>query len=121
LEECEVVIVNDDLYHGTRYISTDVPDEPNPIKALAKWYLDRNVSVPCATRVQRDVDWEDYLVNDLQKTGAEGVITLMAKFCEPLMLYYPELRTALNDNNVPELLIETEHEGLAAESVRTTV
>lgn len=121
LEECDVVVVNDDLYHGSRYISTDVPEDQDPFSALAAWYFDRNVSVPCATRVQRDVDWQSYLVDNLDETGAEGVITLMAKFCEPLMLYYPELRKALKTRDVPELLVETEHEGLAAESLRTTV
>lgn len=121
LEECDILVVNDDLYHGNRYISTDVPEDSDPFRALARWYLDRNVSVPCATRVQRDVDWEKYLVSELEKTGAEGVITLMAKFCEPLMLYYPELRSSLNERDIPELIIETEHEGLAAESIRTTV
>ena len=42
----------------------------------------------------------------------------MAKFCEPHMLYYPELRKALLGSRVPHLLIETEHEGLPAESIR---
>jgi benzoyl-CoA reductase subunit C len=121
LEECDVVVVNDDLYHGSRYVSTDVPTDTEPFSALAAWYLDRNVSAPCGTRVQRNVDWQSYLVDSLEESGAEGVITLQAKFCEPLMLYYPELRKALGNQGVPELLIETEHEGLAAESVRTTV
>lgn len=121
LEECEIVVVNDDLYHGSRYISTDVPEDIDPFAALAAWYLNRNVSVPCATRVQRDVDWQSYLVDTLEDSGAEGVVTLQAKFCEPLMLYYPELRKTLGERDIPELLIETEHEGLAAESVRTTV
>jgi benzoyl-CoA reductase subunit C len=121
LEECDVVVVNDDLYHGSRYISTDVPAGTNPFSALAAWYLDRNVSAPCGTRVQRNVDWQSYLVDSLEESGAEGVVTLMAKFCEPLMLYYPEVRKALAGRDIPELLIETEHEGLAAESIRTTV
>lgn len=121
LEECEVVIVNDDLYHGSRYISTDVPEDGDPFAALASWYLDRNVNVPCATRVQLDVDWQSYLVDTLKDSGAEGVVTLQAKFCEPLMLYYPELRKTLGEQDIPELLIETEHEGLAAESIRTSI
>lgn len=121
LEECDVVLVNDDLYHGSRYVSTDVPEDEEPLAALATWYLDRNVSAPCGTRVQRNVDWQSYLVDSLEESKAEGVITLQAKFCEPLMLYYPELRKALGNRDIPELLIETEHEGLAAESIRTTV
>jgi benzoyl-CoA reductase/2-hydroxyglutaryl-CoA dehydratase subunit BcrC/BadD/HgdB len=60
-------------------------------------------------------------VSSLETSGAQGVIVLMAKFCEPLMLYYPELRKALENRDVPVLLIETEHEGLAEEAVRTRV
>jgi benzoyl-CoA reductase subunit C len=126
IEECGALVVNDDLYHGFRYISTDVPVSINgadvdPFDALALWYLDRNVSAPCGTRVQRNVDWDSYLVSSLDESGADGVITLMAKFCEPLMLYYPELKKALDGHDIPVLLIETEHEGLAEESVRTRV
>jgi benzoyl-CoA reductase subunit C len=121
IEECGVLVVNDDLYHGTRYINTDVPEDVDPFDALALWYLDRNVSAPCGTRVQRNVDWDKYLIDSLDETRADGVITLMAKFCEPLMLYYPELRKALEGHDIPVLLIETEHEGLNAETVRTRV
>ena len=121
IEECGAVVVDDDLYTGFRYISTDVPEQVDPLKALADWYFDRNVTVPCATRVQNDVDWDAYLLKSLEESGAAGVIVLMAKFCEPHMLYYPELRKALDRSQVPHLLIETEHEGLPVETVRTRV
>ncbi|HET6507885.1 MAG TPA: 2-hydroxyacyl-CoA dehydratase family protein [Baekduia sp.] len=121
IEECGAVVVDDDLYHGFRYISTDVAAEGDPFAALAAWYQDRNVTVPCPTRVQRDVDWDDYLVDALAASGAEAVIVLMAKFCEPHMLYYPELRKALDARAVPHLLVETEHEGLPLEAFRTRV
>ena len=45
----------------------------------------------------------------------------MAKFCEPHMLYYPELRKALDRSEIPHLLIETEHEGVPLETIRTRV
>lgn len=121
IEECGAVVVDDDLYTGFRYIATDVPDNRDPIAALADWYFNRNVTVPCATRVQNDVDWDTYLLESLEESGAAAVIVLMAKFCEPHMLYYPELRKALDANNVPHLLIETEHEGLPIETIRTRV
>ena len=112
------MVVDDDLYTGFRYISTDVPELGDPVDALTRWYFDRNTNVPCATRAQKNVDWESYLLQSLQHSGAAGVVILMAKFCEPHMLYYPELRKALLRSKVPHLLIETEHEGLPAESIR---
>lgn len=119
IEECGAVVVDDDLYTGFRYISTDVPEDGDPVDALTRWYFDRNTKVPCATRAQKNVDWESYLLQSLKESGAAGVVVLMAKFCEPHMLYYPELRKALDRNGVPHLLIETEHEGLPLESIRT--
>ena len=118
IESCGAVVVDDDLYTGFRYISTDVPELGDPVDALTRWYFDRNTNVPCATRAQKNVDWESYLLQSLQHSGAAGVVILMAKFCEPHMLYYPELRKALLRSKVPHLLIETEHEGLPAESIR---
>jgi benzoyl-CoA reductase subunit C len=121
IEECGAVVVDDDLYTGFRHISTDVREGGDPVDALTRWYFDRNVTVPCATRVQNSVDWDAYLLRSLEESGAAGVVVLMAKFCEPHMLYYPELRKALDASDVPHLLIETEHEGLPLESVRTRV
>jgi benzoyl-CoA reductase subunit C len=121
IEDCGAIVVDDDLFTGYRYISTDVPEDEDPFAALSSWYLNRNVTVPCPTRVQMTVDWDQYLLDAVSRSGAQGVIILMAKFCEPHMLYYPELRKALEANDVPFLLIETEHEGLPEESIRTRV
>jgi benzoyl-CoA reductase subunit C len=46
---------------------------------------------------------------------------LMAKFCEPHMLYFPELRKALEARHIPLLLVETEHEGNPVETLRTRI
>lgn len=119
IESCGAVIIDDDLFTGYRFISTDVSESEDPISALVQWYFNRNAAVPCSTRAQKNVDWEKYLTRSVEISGAEGVIILMAKFCEPHMLYYPELRKELNRTKTPFLLIETEHEGLALEMLRT--
>ena len=121
IESCGVTVVDDDVFTGYRYIATDVPDRPDPIQALTQWYFDRNSNVPCSTRAQKTVDWETYLLDSLKRSGAQGVVVLVAKFCEPHMLYYPELRKALHREGIPHLLIETEHEGLALEMLKTRV
>lgn len=119
IEESGAIVVDDDLYTGYRYISTDVPESEDPLAALSSWYLERNVTTPCPTRVTSEVDWDTYLLNSIAASGASGVLALMAKFCEPHMLYYPELRKALDSHNIPSLLIETEHEGIPVEKLRT--
>ena len=121
IESCGATIVGDDLYHGFRYISTDVTEDGDPIDALARWYMARNTKVPCPTRVQNNVDWDAYLINAVREERAEGVIVLMAKFCEPHMYYYPEVKEAFERHTVPHLLVETEHEGVALEGLRTRV
>jgi bcr-type benzoyl-CoA reductase subunit C len=121
IEDCGALVVDDDLYHGARFIATDVPTDVDPVTAVGQWYLRRDVNLPCPTRVKHGADWEDRLVSAVAASGAQGVIVLMAKFCEPHMLYYPELRKRLTERRIPHLLIETEHEGVPVESIRTRV
>ena len=121
IEECGAIVVDDDLFTGGRYISTDVPEDGDPVEALAEWYLRRDAVAPCPTLVKHETDWEDRLVDAVEASGAQGVIVLMVRFCEPHMLYYPELRKRLNERDIPHLLIETEHEGLPVETVQTRV
>lgn len=121
IEECGAVVVDDDLFTGVRYIATDVPEGGDPAEGLARRYLDRDATLPCPTRVKHESDWEDELVRAVAASGAQGVIVLMVRFCEPHMLYYPELRKRLNEQGIPHLLLETEHEGLPVETVQTRV
>jgi benzoyl-CoA reductase subunit C len=121
IEDSGAQVVDDDLFHGTRWFSADIPAADDPLDGMVGWYLARNVAVPCPTRVQHDVDWDGYLLDVMDASGAEGLIVLMAKFCEPHMLYYPELRKALDSRGFPHLLLETEHEGMPLESMRTRV
>lgn len=121
IEDCGGIVVDDDLYHGQRYISTDVDETGDPVTALAQWYLQRNLKVPCPTRVDQNADWETYLLGEMERSKADGMIVLMAKFCEPHMYYYPEIKEAFEARGVPHLLIETEHETTKFEGIRTRV
>jgi bcr-type benzoyl-CoA reductase subunit C len=121
IEASGAVVVDDDLYHGRRHVSTDVEEDGDPLEALARWYQQRNVNIPCPTRVQQDADWDGWLLRAVRGSGAEAVIHLVPKFCEPHMLYYPELRKAHDEAGIPHLQLETEHEGLPLESFRTRI
>jgi len=120
IEEVGAVIVDDDLYTGLRYVSTDIPEnDADPIRAIAASYVTRNANIPDPTKIDPDVDWDGYLLNAVEASRAEGLIILMPKYCEPHMYYYPEIKEAFEREDIPHLLIETDHEQLPIESMRT--
>lgn len=121
IEQCGVTVVDDDLYHGWRYVSTDVDTGGDPLRALARWYIGRNWGAPCPTRIDPKTDWDGWLLKATRASGAQGMIVLMAKFCEPHYFYYPRIKTTFEGNGVPHLLLETEHEMIAAGNMRTRV
>jgi benzoyl-CoA reductase subunit C len=121
IEQSGALVVDDDLFHGYRYISTDVNETMEPLESLASWYLEKNRDVPCPTRCDPQTDWPKYLVDAMKKSGAEQLVILMAKYCEPHMFFYPDIKEALDEAEIPHLLIEVEHEVVSFESLRTRI
>ncbi len=121
VEQCGGIVVDDDLYTGFRFIFADMDEEQPPVDAMATWYLTRNRTVPCPTRAVKDLDWEEYLLKAVGRAGAQCLIILQAKFCEPHMYFYPEIKEAFDRNGIPNLLIETEHEEMPLEALKTRV
>ena len=119
VEELGGVIVGDDLYTGSRYINTELPEEGDPIENMARRYFD--LPYPCPTRYEPGKDWARYLIEEKERTGAQGIIIFIVKYCEPHMLYYPDLRKRLDEARIPHIMIETEHEIISLESVRTRI
>ncbi|WP_238367145.1 2-hydroxyacyl-CoA dehydratase subunit D [Mesobacterium pallidum] len=121
IESCGAHVVGDDLFTGWRYIHADMDESADPVEAMTRWYLDKNRRVPCPTRATRGGDWETYLLERIESTRARGLIILMVKFCEPHMYFYPEIKDAFDARGVPHLLIETEHDDMPLEALKTRV
>ncbi|MFC2059338.1 2-hydroxyacyl-CoA dehydratase subunit D [Chloroflexota bacterium] len=107
IEEIGAVVVDDDLYVGSRYIGIDANPTIKPMDAIADRYL--NMDPPCPTRVDDGGDWAEYLINMVKQAKAKGIVTIMAKYCEPHSIYYPHVMHSLKDEGIPELMLETEH------------
>lgn len=119
IEEAGAAIVDDDLYTGYRYFASDAATSGDSLEALAQRYV--NMSVPCPTRSDPVNNWGQYLIKAIKASRAEGVITLLVKFCEPHMFYYPHLQETLTAAGIPNLIIETEHEIVSLEGTRTRI
>jgi benzoyl-CoA reductase subunit C len=120
-EECGARVVNDDLFVGWRFIHADMDEALEPVDAMSHWYVEKNQRLPCPTRTIKGADWEDYLLAEVERSHARGLVILMVKFCEPHMYFYPEIREAFEEHGIPHLLIETEHEEMPIEALKTRV
>lgn len=61
------------------------------------------------------------MVKQTRASQAKGIIILVAKFCEPHMIYYPHIKDTLAAEGVPHILLEMEHEVVSLEGARTRI
>ena len=121
IEQSGAVVVGDDLFHGYRYVSTDISEDQEPLEAIANYYIEKNRDVPCPTRCDPTTNWQQYLLDSMKEQGAQALVILMAKYCEPHMFFYPDIKEALEEAKLSHLLIEMEHEVVSLEALRTRV
>ncbi len=117
IEGMGAVFVDDDLYTGYRYYALDVPVNVTPIESLAKRYLDSSLPIP--TRSDPTTRWKVFVVDKARDSGAQGVVVLVAKYCEPHLFIYPFIKEALGKAGIPHIMLETEHEVVSLEGMRT--
>ncbi|MBI4763739.1 MAG: 2-hydroxyacyl-CoA dehydratase [Deltaproteobacteria bacterium] len=117
IEEAGMVIIDDDLYTGSRYFINDAGTDEDPLEALTNRYLKRNP--PSPTKVDSEMDWSDYLFQMVTQNEAVGVISLVVKFCPPHLAYYPDIERKLSRAGVHTMMLEMEHEVTSLEQVKT--
>jgi benzoyl-CoA reductase/2-hydroxyglutaryl-CoA dehydratase subunit BcrC/BadD/HgdB len=86
---------------------------------LAKAYLQG--SVYKSVRHDRDRPRTEGLLQRVREAGAEAVLFLPAKFCEPALLDYVLFRQRLDEAGYPHLKIEFEEKMWTFENTRTEV
>lgn len=118
VEGVGAAIVDDDLYTGYRYYAVDVELDGDPIECLARRYLNKSIPIPTRSDMT-GIRWEEYIVQRVNDIGAHGVVVLIAKYCEPHIFHYPFIKQALARAGIPHIMVETEHEVVSLEAVRT--
>jgi benzoyl-CoA reductase/2-hydroxyglutaryl-CoA dehydratase subunit BcrC/BadD/HgdB len=111
------VVVDDLLDVGRRYYAGRVAEQGDPLAALVDHYL---TLLPTPTKHHPAQRRGDYLVDQVVRRGADGVIFARQKFCDPHGFDYVPLRAALDRAGIPHLLVELEQTPQAGQ-VRTRV
>ncbi len=100
IEMAGCYIVDDDFMLVTRWLLDDVPTDGNPLLELSKAFLHRSAS----TAAKYDVTREEkgvFLMNQVKKNGAEGVVFAAPSFCDPALLERPMLQDVLSRYKIP--------------------
>jgi benzoyl-CoA reductase subunit C len=99
-------IVDDDFLIGLRWLTEDVPEDGEPLYALAESYLERSSYSP----VQHDnrKPKEAMLLKRVAAAGAGAVVLAAAKMCEPGLEEQVAYVVALDGKKVPCFVSEFE-------------
>lgn len=117
LEDQGMLIVDDDFFVGPRYFANDAKENVDPIEALADRILMRRPI--CPTKVDAELNWGNQIIDMVRKNEAQGLVFLLVKYCPPLLCYYPDLKRLFDKADLPELMVEIEHEQISLESLKT--
>jgi benzoyl-CoA reductase subunit C len=99
-------IVDDDLLIGQRWITEDVPEDGDPVWALAESYIHRSAASPVQYDARKPK--EEVLLATLREARAEAAIITAAKFCEPGLDDQLALARRLDAERIPHLVLEFE-------------
>ena len=100
LEMAGCYVVDDDFLLITRWLIDDVPTTGDPMENLSKAFLHHSA----ATSAKFEPDKADkgkFLIKQVRKSKAEGVIFAAPSFCDPALLDRPMLQEALNRDEIP--------------------
>ncbi len=111
-----VRIAGDDFYNGSRYFLKNVAENDNPMEALADRHID-NLPFCCYHYPQQET--AQHLIKLVKDTGAQGIVILEIKFCEPQDFEHPDLVKAIEEAGIPELSLETDQQTTALGQMRT--
>lgn len=88
------------------------PAAPSPAErngGPAEQLLQRMAALPPApTRCNLRTGRRSWLLSEVHRSGARGVLSLVVKFCEPELFELPARQEALNGAHIPSLFLEHE-------------
>ena len=100
-------MVGDDLCTGSRGLTGLVDTGGDPMDAIADRYARRAI---CPAKHAGITSRGDDLVRLAKASRAQGVILLFLKFCDPHAFDYPYLKSMLDAEGIPSLLVELEEQ-----------
>jgi benzoyl-CoA reductase subunit C len=100
LELAGCYVVDDDLLLVSRWLTSDVSPNGDPLRNLADAFLHHSEST-AAKYEPNQKEKGQHLVRAVKRSRAEGVIFACPSFCDPALLERPILQRVLKDAGIP--------------------
>lgn len=102
-EENNIAIATDDVAHESRSFRTDVPENADPMMALAQQFANIDYEVLLYDPKSSENRRGEFVANMVKESGAQGLVLFMQQFCDPEEMEYPYLKKALQDADIPHI------------------
>ncbi len=117
IEETGADLVCEDISNGVKYFEGNIEPGPDPVAAIAGYYLDKNTS---ARRLDTDVRVR-HLLDLVREYRVDSVIYYVLKFCDTNLHDYPYIKERLREEKIPVLFIEGERNATNIAGTRTRI
>ncbi|HML37652.1 MAG TPA: 2-hydroxyacyl-CoA dehydratase family protein [Bacillota bacterium] len=118
LEENGVAVAADDVAAESRQFRTAVPVTADPIEGLAQYI---SLLEGCSLLYDPEKKRGEMIVELAHRSGAQGVIVLMTKLCDPEEFDYPILKEQFDAAGLPYILLEVDQQMVNYEQARTAI
>ena len=118
LEENRIAIAKDQVLHESVSFRENVNTAGDPVTELAK-----RIAAIEGTSVLHDPGKQraKELLKLVRDSGADGVIFVLTKFCDPEEYDYVPVKKLLEENNIPCLPVEVDRQTSGYEQARTAI
>jgi benzoyl-CoA reductase/2-hydroxyglutaryl-CoA dehydratase subunit BcrC/BadD/HgdB len=101
-ESFGVSIIVEDTCTITRATDFLIEERDNPLQAIATAYLNK----PICSRMKGLDRRIDNILALVERYKIDGIISYTLKFCDPELMFYPFLKTVLEEKEIPHLHFE---------------
>lgn len=105
LEDNNIAIAADDVAYESRAFRIDVPEDADPMMALAKQFANIDCDVLLYDPESAKNNRGEFVAKLVKDSGADGLILFMQQFCDPEEMEYPYLKKALDAAKIPHIKI----------------
>ena len=118
LAEQGIAVADDQVAQESGFFRTDTPVTADPVEGMAKRL---GLLEGCSVLFDPGKERGRELVRLAQEAGADGVVWLMTKFCDPEEFDYVPVKRMLEKAGIPLLAVETDQQTPSYEQARSAI